>query len=213
MQEITASMNMKKAFKLSLTKDNLKNMLTLCYEREVARRGKKMANSATLQSVLETVASIIHDNLENNCENKKFGIILCGKPGNGKTTCLYAIKNLIIFLSKKFLLQKTTSMYSLTAKEIAEAYKTGNQEKIKQLKLEYMLGIDDLGWDPTEIMCFGNIETPLIDILETRYQQRKFTVITTNCTPEEIKNKYGNRMADRFREMMEVIVFNLESYR
>ncbi len=38
-------------------------------------------------------------------------------------------------------------------------------------------------------------------------------MVTTNLTPNEIVNKYGKRIADRFNEMMEVVIFKNESYR
>ena len=40
-----------------------------------------------------------------------------------------------------------------------------------------------------------------------------FTFITTNLTKSQIREKYGNRIADRFNEMLEVIIFKNETYR
>lgn len=36
---------------------------------------------------------------------------------------------------------------------------------------------------------------------------------TTNLTAGEIRGKYGDRLADRFNEMLEVIVFRNGTYR
>ena len=50
-------------------------------------------------------------------------------------------------------------------------------------------------------------------MLEYRYNSQLFTFITTNLTKSQIREKYGNRIADRFNEMLEVIIFKNETYR
>ena len=76
-----------------------------------------------------------------------------------------------------------------------------------------MLAIDDLGKEPTEVLDYGNVLSPVVDLMEYRYQHQLFTAVTTNLTPDEIRDKYGKRIADRFNEMLEVIVFEDISYR
>ena len=76
-----------------------------------------------------------------------------------------------------------------------------------------MLGIDDLGEEETTMMDYGNRVTPVIDLLSHRYDRMLFTMVTTNLTPKEIREKYGARIADRFNEMLEVIRFKDISYR
>ena len=76
-----------------------------------------------------------------------------------------------------------------------------------------MLAIEDMGREPAEILEFGNTASPVIDLLEYRYDNQLFTFITTNLTPAQIREKYGNRIADRFNEMMETIVFKNGTYR
>jgi DNA replication protein DnaC len=41
----------------------------------------------------------------------------------------------------------------------------------------------------------------------------KYTFITTNLMPSELSEKYGLRLADRFREMFDVIAYEHPSYR
>ena len=76
-----------------------------------------------------------------------------------------------------------------------------------------MIGIDDLGNEPAEILEFGNPIYPIVRLIEHRYNTQAFTFITTNLTPKEIREKYGARIADRFNEMLHVIVFRDISYR
>ena len=53
----------------------------------------------------------------------------------------------------------------------------------------------------------------MVDLLTRRYDKQLFTIITTNLTPQEIRAKYGDRIADRFNEMMVKIVFENPTYR
>ena len=39
------------------------------------------------------------------------------------------------------------------------------------------------------------------------------TLITTNLTPQQIREHYGDRIADRLNEMVKKIVFNNSTYR
>lgn len=66
---------------------------------------------------------------------------------------------------------------------------------------------------PREVMKFGNVYTPLIDLITTRYEEQLYTIFTTNLTPAQLKEKYGKRIVDRLNEMVEKVVFENESYR
>ena len=76
-----------------------------------------------------------------------------------------------------------------------------------------MLAVDDLGIEPLEIQDYGNILSPMVDLLTRRYDRQFFTMLTTNLTPQEIRAKYGDRIADRLNEMMVKIVFGNPTYR
>ena len=76
-----------------------------------------------------------------------------------------------------------------------------------------MLGIDDLGEEEIEMMDYGNRVTPVIDLLSYRYDRMLFTMVTTNLTPAQIRSTYGDRIADRFNEMMLIIPYETPSFR
>ena len=76
-----------------------------------------------------------------------------------------------------------------------------------------MLAIDDLGTEPAEVLSYGNVLSPVIDLLSRRYDDQLFTIVTTNLTPKQIREHYGERMADRFNEMFERIIFDNPTYR
>ena len=76
-----------------------------------------------------------------------------------------------------------------------------------------MLSIDDLGVEPSEVLDYGNVLSPVIELLSRRYNAQLFTIVTTNLTPKQIREHYGERIADRFNEMFERIVFENSTYR
>ena len=76
-----------------------------------------------------------------------------------------------------------------------------------------MLGIDDLGEEETVIQNYGNRQTPVIDLLSYRYCRMLFTMVTTNLTPAQIRTTYGDRIADRFNEMMLILPYRSPSFR
>lgn len=62
-------------------------------------------------------------------------------------------------------------------------------------------------------MDYGNVYTPVIDLLTKRYEEQLFTIITTNLTPQQIREHYDDRIADRLNEIVEKIVFKNGTYR
>lgn len=97
------------------------------------------------------------------------------------------------------------------AKYIAYPCKN-NYEAYRKLITVNMLGIDDLGTEPSEVMDYGNVYTLVIDLLTKRYEEQLFTIITTNLTTSQIREHYGDRIADRLNEMMEKIIFKNGTY-
>lgn len=142
-----------------------------------------------------------------------FGILLCGGCGNGKSTMLKAFQQLLntLHIPKPYN-EGTYGIRIVDAKYIAYLCKN-NYEAYRKLINVDMLGIDDLGTEPSEVLDYGNIYTPVIDQLTKRYEEQLFTIITTNLTPQQIRGHYGDRIADRLNEMVKKIVFNNCTYR
>ena len=66
----------------------------------------------------------------------------------------------------------------------------------KYLELKYVdiLGIDDLGIEMIETLEYGNVCTPIVDLLSSRYEHQNTTIITSNLTPRQVREKYGERI-------------------
>ncbi len=141
--------------------------------------------------------------------------MLKGLYGNGKTTMMRGIGRLIEYVTEQTLGYGGRSVVRfIMAKEIAEFFTTeeGKKDFKKILNLP-MLAIDDLGEEPKEVISYGMVYTPMIDLLSYRYDRQLFTLLTTNLTSQEIEAKYTKRIRDRFREMMHTIHFKNDSFR
>lgn len=55
--------------------------------------------------------------------------------------------------------------------------------------------------------------SPFVDTIYYRYDRQKFTIMTSNLSAEDLADKYGERIADRFTEMFDRIAFENYSYR
>lgn len=75
------------------------------------------------------------------------------------------------------------------------------------------LFLDDVGEEQTDVREYGNIKSPFIKVVSSRYGRMLPMMITTNLDAAEIEKKYGVRTMDRLREMAEWIPFNGSSFR
>ena len=94
-----------------------------------------------------------------------------------------------------------------------EISKNVNGVNWRNVMLYQIMIVDDLGTEPREVMEFGNVYTPLIDLITRRYEEQLYTIFTTNRTPAQLKEKYGKRIVDSLNEMVKKVVFENESYR
>lgn len=168
-------------------------------------RGRVFDASGDTESKLRTIARCL------TTPSPKFGIILCGVCGNGKTTTLKALQSAINFLNANKMFEENTGMPIVPARDIAAVVK---DTKMFNLYCQRpLLAVDDMGREPAEILEYGNILNPVSDLIEYRYNALLFTVIATNLTPKQITEKYGRRIADRFNEMLHVLIYEHETYR
>ncbi len=200
-------------FRLPMKEDEAYELLMAAVIAEVQFRYRKFVYNEFIDDQLQQMAKWL------TTVTPKFGIVLCGGCGNGKTTMLKALQNLL----RRLQIRKPTAplgsshgaYYGLTivdALHIAQLCKT-NHTKYLELTQDDMLAIDDLGTEPVEVMDYGNIMTPVIDLLTKRYEAQLFTIVTTNLDPKDIRKRYGDRIADRLNEMMAKIVYRNPTYR
>lgn len=177
------------------------------YQAEVERRHKVFERNEHFDTQLNLIANYLTGG------SKKFGLMFCGLCGNGKTTWAKALQLLVSGLNLKNPINNLYYVFPLcNAKDLAMRSK-GNYNDWRNVMRYQLMIVDDLGTEPREVMEFGNVYTPLIDLITTRYEEQLYTIFTTNLTPAQLEEKYGKRIVDRLNEMVEKVVFENESYR
>lgn len=198
---------MKAHFKLSMNCDTAAQYLYTAIAAEVEYRGMEFVTNDELTSQVDRVAKWLCGSTHKN------SLFLAGQCGNGKTTFVRAIQNLVNHLN---ILNPTTGkpfgITFLNAKVIAD-YCKKNPEQWRAICDREILAIDDLGTEPREVLDFGNVLSPIIDLISYRYENQLPTIITSNLKPEQIREVYGTRIADRLKETTEIVPFNNGSYR
>ncbi len=200
-------------FRFNLSPQDATNLLAAHYASVVDKRhGKMILDENTSNSIISMAEYITQ-------EFPKFGVMLCGTCGNGKTTLVYALQSAINYLNHchHFDFIKDLDPYYDIGLRIVDVrdiiHAATDTDSFTLYCRASMLAIDDMGKEPVEILHYGNSLNPIIELMEYRYQHQKFTVITTNLTAKDIRQKYGARVADRFNEMLHVIVFQDITYR
>ena len=190
-----------------MSSDDAKVYLLAAYQAEVERRHKVFERNKYFNEQLNLIANYLTGG------SKKFGLMFCGLCGNGKTTWAKALQLLVSGLNLKNPINNLYYVFPLcNAKDLAMRSK-GNYNDWRNVMRYQLMIVDDLGTEPREVMEFGNVYTPLIDLITTRYEEQLFTIFTTNLTPAQLEEKYGKRIVDRLNEMVEKVVFENESYR
>ena len=192
-------------FRLELTFEQVSDMLKVAYQIEVESRNKIYRPDEETIKHIEQAAKWLTD------DSNKFGLLLCGNVGNGKTTLVKAIKTVISLLYDDNANYEKYRLNIISAKDIARDIR--EETIIEKIKSHYLLAIDDVGQEPYEVVTFGNIVNPIDEVVSYRYDKMLTTIITTNLSPEQLKEKYKLRLYDRLREMMYVIAYNNNSYR
>lgn len=210
MEMLSRRRNMRSRFSLQMSFEDAKKALSVAVEVEVKSRYGTFELTEDVDSQLSKMAKWLVS------KNQKCGMMFCGGVGNGKTTLMKAFQNLLNTLNIRN--ENDTEGYRpygiriVDAKSIVEKYQTNRHEFVGMKRCD-MLGIDDLGNEQLEILEYGNVYTPVVDLLSARYENQLFTIVSTNLTPSQIRERYGERIADRFNEMMERIVFKNSTFR
>ena len=185
---------MRANFRLPYEESQVIEMLTASVQAEVEYRHRLFEDNPQMREQIAKAARWL-------INQDKFGLLMCGVCGNGKSTLMLAIRSLINFLDMKDAYNESMTVFRIDAREIARLSKD-DFAKFEKIRSKKMLAIDDMGLEPAEVMDYGNILNPVVDLLSYRYDEQLFTIVTTNLKPEDIRQKYGDRIADRFNEMM-----------
>lgn len=195
-------------FHLPYSPEIIKDVLSTAYEAEITNRNQEYVANETTDRLLSEIAGQLTSN------NHRLGLMLCGGYGNGKTTLVRSIQKMLNAFNDYVLpSDKRVGMRIMSATELV-ALRVENPKGWKEKICDApLLAIDDLGIEPAEVIEFGNRITPLADLLSYRYDRRLYTIVTTNIPPSRFSALYGERIADRMREMFHTLPFHQPSYR
>jgi DNA replication protein DnaC len=174
---------------------------------EVKTRNRDYVASEDISKYARDISTFLVD------KNHRQGLLFLGLPGNGKTTMLLAMQNATNLLIWSCQLKGWEGIRIVHALDVVRAALSKDGERLQGLIKEPLLAIDDVGTEPVDVSNYGNIVNPVTELIERRYENQLFTVISTNLQSSEIRPRYGSRVADRFNEMFHRVVFENCSFR
>lgn len=171
------------------------------WEEVVLRKDKYIPNEEQLKCLWQAAAWVTDPTAH-------FGLILLGVTGNGKTTLVKAMRDFFNTLHLPDPVCKEgaspfAGIWLLTSRDLYRMF-ASNRGRYERCKETYILAIDDLGTEETDFSEYGNRYKPIEELLSYRYDSMLPTIVTTNLPIKDVRGKYGDRLADRFNEMMEV---------
>ncbi len=199
-QQLAARTPQQQRFTLARFGEKVPLYVEHAYRSQVAQRGCMYLSDSYTQKTIADIARWLTN-------RPKVGLLLAGYVGVGKTTMLRTIQAVVQIAAQQ-------PMKIVTAQDIADAARR-ESDLLKKMVRYPLLGIDDLGVEQLAVKVYGNEYNPLVELIANRYDRQLFTVITTNLTPDEIRERYGERTADRLREMCNTMTYdsNQKSYR
>lgn len=130
-------------------------------------------------------------------DNKRRGLLAVGDTGRGKTRlCMDVIPDI---------LQDT----GLKCFRVSSYAMSRNFDEMLQAKV---LMIDDVGVED-KASFYGERRDLFMEIVDHSERNGVLLIVTTNMTLDELRQRYGNRVIDRLRQIVLPVVFKGESLR
>lgn len=202
---------MNRGLSLPIDGRELKNQLYFQYKKEVEKRKNRFVFSEELKDEMSAIGEFL------TTETRFYGLFLPGRVGNGKTTMLRAIRNLLITLIDQERIRYCEGdKYPrfIKAADAALLLAEGKRDEFRQLVSAKYLLLDDVGEEPTIVSNYGMSYKPLYQIIDYRYENLLPTFISSNLSADDIDTKYEDlRLTDRMYEMFKVVGFKGGSFR
>lgn len=126
------------------------------------------------------------------------GLLCMGRVGRGKTLLCARVLPLII------------DHYFGRVVNVVDARRlAGEYARVSKL---HLLCVDDVGTEEA-VSVYGNRWQPFASLADAAEKDGKLLLVTTNLSPEELREKYGERTFDRLKAITRMVVFNGDSLR
>lgn len=147
----------------------------------------------------------------------KKGLLLTGSIGTGKTTAMKVFSKMFGFkvISTRYLIRE----FSTNGMGVIDQYGRNSfmMDGVPLRKKPITVCFDDLGMEETNSQLFGNKANVMGEVLLDRYDcfinSGMITHATTNLLINDLEKIYGDRIRDRLREIMNLIIFEGKSLR
>lgn len=127
------------------------------------------------------------------CDDKRGNLLLTGNTGSGKTYLLSACVNEVTKQNRSVLFTTAYTLNSMFLDAHLSDYKT-SQSILDTLTDADVLAIDDLG---TEIAYKNVTAEYLFAVINERIARKKQTLVSTNLTLADIRDRYDERLFSR----------------
>jgi DNA replication protein DnaC len=138
------------------------------------------------------------------------GMMPVGRYGSGKTLIMQAMTEMHNTVIHTLHVQRPLLRF-IKSSELRNSVKEKSVNDFSRMPLV----IDELGREPKQIMDFGNLKSPMIELLCERYDRGAWTHGTSNFTLETLssENQYGKMTGDRIKSMFNFIELKGDSRR
>lgn len=168
------------------------------YKGVVVDKGRQFVAEVQTLQYIKDIAMLL------TSPSYKRGIFLGGSCGNGKTTMMTAFERMCNASGARALRTSATKMVK---------WHLDGHSVLDLPYQETIICIDDLGTEPAESLVYGNKVSVMSDFFEEAYKTGCFLFVTSNLGAQEIEERYGARVRDRFREMFYSMKFSNPSFR
>jgi DNA replication protein DnaC len=174
-------------------------------DRSFANYRESPPQARTVKQLCQSYANYFEERMRRGC-----GMILCGKPGTGKTHLVCSIAQQVV--------QRGRSVWYTTVaaavREVKQTFSAGasstEREALNRFYIPDLLILDEVGMQRgTEFEL-----ALLAEVMNERYSRVLPTIIATNLSSDELAKYIGERALDRMREGGGVVLaLDWDSYR
>lgn len=183
----TMGYNVVKAPRPRIRIDHAEELFYGVYERILARYGETFEKRDVYSEVIDWLS-----------DNKGQGLLLMGKPGNGKSVIAMSVIPILIYMTT----EKVVGCYHV--RELKDQW--------TDIKGKSIIVVDDVGTEEV-VNEFGTKHDYFIELMQMAEAQNKLLVITTNCNGEELRLRYDDRTYSRLCGICRPVGFNGADFR